>query len=72
MKKKLVEARSRFTVLNTVQYRHLQVVECPKGYLYIFVTLCKGNRQPISASENGENFLDQIKEKYLVFEQTQT
>jgi hypothetical protein len=23
--------------------------------------LCKVNRQPISASENGENFLDQLK-----------
>ena len=72
MKKKLIEARSRFTVLNTVQYRHLQVVECPKGYLYISVMLCKVNRQPISASENGKNFLDQLKEKYLVLEQTQT
>jgi hypothetical protein len=33
-------------------------------YLYISVTLCKVNRQSISASENGENFLDQLKEKY--------
>jgi len=33
-------------------------------YLYISVTLCKVNRQPISASEIGENFLHRLREKY--------
>jgi hypothetical protein len=61
-KKKLIEyATSRFTVLNTIHSCTGGGMSKGRRVTYISGTLCKVNRQPISASENGDNFLDQLK-----------
>jgi hypothetical protein len=61
-KKKLIEyATSRFTVLNTIHACTGGGMSKGRRVTYISGMLCKVNRQPISASENGENFLDQLK-----------